>query len=89
MDQLQSSTYKIHGDQGIEHLVVIVTPEIFTIFAIMKWHRVVPDSLASGFLGNPFLWWACNEEATNALGIWAQLIHGGGQQSLTPMIRQC
>ena len=61
----------------MEHLVVIITTAMFTIFASMKWHWVGPDSLTSGFFGNPFLWGACDEEATNALNLGAQFIHGG------------
>ena len=51
---------------------------MFTIFARMKWHRVGLDSLTSGFFGNPFLWEACYEEATNALNFWARFVHCGG-----------
>jgi hypothetical protein len=77
MARLQSAIDKILGDRGMEHLVVIITPAMFTIFASMKWHRVGPDSLTSGLFGNPFLWGACDEEATNALNLRAQFIHGG------------
>ena len=51
---------------------------MLTIFASMKWQRVGPDSLTLGFLVYPFLWNVCYEEATNALNIWAQFIHGVG-----------
>ena len=77
MARLQSAIDKVLSDRGMEHLVVIVTPAIFTIFVSMKWHRLTPDSLTSGFLGNPFLFGACDEEATNALNLRAQFIHGG------------
>ena len=55
MARVQSAIDKILGDQGIEHLILIVTPVMFIIFAIMKWNRVGPDSLNLGFFGNPFL----------------------------------
>ena len=55
----------------------MITPEMFTIFASMKCHHVGPDSLTSGFFGNPFLCGACYKEATNALNLQAQFIHGG------------
>ena len=76
MAHLQPSIDKVLGNQGIEHLVVIVTPAMFTIFASMKWHLVGPESLTLGFFRNPFLWGACDEEDTNALNLWAQFILG-------------
>ena len=82
MARLQYFITKVLVDQGIEHLVVIVTPEMFTIFASIKCHHVVPDSLTSGFLGNLFLWGACNKEATNSLNHWAWFIHVGENRSL-------
>ena len=77
MARLQSSIDRIISDRGMEHLIVVITPAIFTIFVSMKWHRLTPDSLTSGFLGNPFLFGACDEEVTNALNLRAQFIHGG------------
>ena len=56
----------------------MITPAMFTIFASMKCHHVGPESLTSGFFGNPFLCGACYKEATNALNLQAQFIHGGG-----------
>jgi hypothetical protein len=77
MARLQSAIDKILSDRGMEHLIVIITPAIFTVFVSMKWHRLTADSLTSGFLGNPFLFGACDEEVTNALNLRAQFIHGG------------
>ena len=78
MARSQSSIDKIFGDQEIGHLVVVVTPEMFTIFFSMKWHCVGPDFLTSVLFRNTFLWVACDEEATNSLNLWDQFIHGGG-----------
>ena len=78
MARLQYSINKILGNRGIEHIVIIIIPAMFTIFASMKWHRVGPDSLTLCFFGNPFLLGACYEEATNALNLWDQFIYGGG-----------
>ena len=75
--RLQSSIDKIFGDWGIEHLVIIFTLYMFTIFASMKWHYVGTYSLTLGFFGNPFIWGACAEEARNVLNLRDQLIHGG------------
>ena len=77
MARLQSSIDRILSDREMEHLIVVITPAIFTIFVSMKWHRLTPDSLTSGFLGNPFIFGACDEEVTNALNLRAQFIHGG------------
>ena len=56
MSRLQSSIDKFLGKWGIEHLIVIVTPEMFTIFASMQCHRVGTESLTSGLFRNSFLW---------------------------------
>jgi hypothetical protein len=77
MARLQSAIDKVLLDRGLEHLVVIITLPLFTIFTSMKWYRVGPSSLTSGFFGNPFLWGACHEEATTALNLRARLVHGG------------
>ena len=77
MARLQSAIDKVLSDRGLDHLVVIITPAMFANFISMKWHRAGPDSLASGFFGNPFLWGACDEEATTALNLRAQYLHGG------------
>ena len=58
------------------HIIVVLTTAIFTIFVSMKWHRLTPDSLTSGFLENLFLFGACDKEATNTLNLRAQFIHG-------------
>ena len=73
----QSSIGKVLGNRGIERLVVIANPAMFTIFSRMKWHRVGTDSLTSVFFGNPFLRGACDKEAKNALNLQARFIHGG------------
>ena len=75
---LQSSIEKILGEREIKHIAVIVTPAMFAIFSSMKWHCAGPDFLTSGFFGNPFLWGACDEEATNNLNLQDQFIHRGG-----------
>ena len=67
MVHLQSVIDKILGNQGMEHLVVIMTLAMITIFVSMKWRRLGTDSITSGFLRNPFLWGSCDEETTNAL----------------------
>ena len=77
MARLQSAIDKILGNRGIEDLVVIITPAIFSNFTSMKWQQLGPDSVTSGFLGNPFLFGACDEEATNSLNLRARFIHGG------------
>ena len=77
MPRLQSAIDKILSNRGIEDLGVIITPAIFSNFTSMKWHQLGPDSVTSGFLGNPYLFGACDEDATNSLNLRAQLIHGG------------
>ena len=77
MARLQSAIDKILGNRGIEHFVVIIIPAMFTISSSMKWHRVGPESLTSGFFRNLFLWGVCNEGATNVFNLWAKFIHGG------------
>ena len=69
MVRLQSSIDKILGDQGMEDLIAVITPVIFTTFTRIKikCHRLGSDSITSGFIGNPFLFGACDEEATNSL----------------------
>ena len=69
MAHLQSAINKIIGDQGIEDLIVTITPAIFTTFTSMKWHRLGSDSITSGLLENPFLFGACDKEATNFLDL--------------------
>ena len=53
------------------------TLAMFTIFASMKYHQVGSDSITLGFFRSPFLWGACEKEATNALNIQDKFIHGG------------
>ena len=77
MTRLQSAIDKVINDRGIKDLVIIITPAVFNLFTSMKWHRMGPDSLASGLFGNPFIWGACDEEATNALNLRARYVHGG------------
>ena len=69
MAHLQSAIDKILGDQGMEDLIVTITPAIFTTFTSMKWHRLGSDSITSGLLENPFLFGACDKEATNFLDL--------------------